>query len=648
MSWLDKLDTKKRKTKSNWLNKLDSSYKREDKKHTSPKTESELDKNFFDKQANTNYQSFLSLGMSEEKARENALSSRSKATPQKYIPKPLFGAKIRAQSYWGDQTVLERPNISVKTKNEVATRDGKSRYDDKGVVQGEVDHIINIGLGLADPLDKDNLKFEMALRTAADIKDKIPSQHLEHWKRQGGRLPAELKIIQKYQDKEITQIQALEAMGKLKKTEINPYKMAIEQIKEDIYNIPEKAGKVGGMILKPFGMAIGGLVGGFSEFVATADQPNSKKKLEDIIRSTIRTGKSTGDFAEKIGTEGFKFYPEAIRTTLKVGKTGVDMITGKEEAFLDYTVDEFIKNVPGVSKEQAKNYLVTGNYEGDVKRSDKTEIAKAWIGSLFNTGLQMNVVANLATRSIENQVRKNPKFKVMKYGRADFENGVIKTAERTRKGIVTKIRKTPTIKGKGVVEVAEVKPSFKTRLGLGLKEGNKSIRISGSSKGLSEQNLLGTTEQAVAKTGTGAVSIPSQVITQATKGNAALASIVSKAIKPIVKPQETVSEVKPTKTTINTSLSEQAKKAKSVEEFIKSQDIVYRGGKADGKYLSTSKSIAEEFKKERGGVISEYVISPEAKVADYSNFPNAKYKGINDYNVNKFSQGKDLLSFQNN
>ena len=93
-------------------------------------------------------------------------------------------------------------------------------------------------------------------------------------------------------------------------------------------------------------------------------------------------------------------------------------------------------------------------------------------------------------------------------------------------------------------------------------------------------------------------------------------------------------------------LTLEASKYKSAEEFVKAQDVVYRGGTTDGKYLSTSKNIAEDFAKQRGGSVSEFVISPEAKVISYSDFPNAKYKGINDYNVNTFSQGKDLKTFQ--
>lgn len=73
---------------------------------------------------------------------------------------------------------------------------------------------------------------------------------------------------------------------------------------------------------------------------------------------------------------------------------------------------------------------------------------------------------------------------------------------------------------------------------------------------------------------------------------------------------------------------------------------VYRGGTGDGKYFSTSKSVADDFAKNRGGSVSEHTLKPDAKVVSYSDFPDAKYKGINDYNVNTFSQGKDLKTFQ--
>lgn len=105
--------------------------------------------------------------------------------------------------------------------------------------------------------------------------------------------------------------------------------------------------------------------------------------------------------------------------------------------------------------------------------------------------------------------------------------------------------------------------------------------------------------------------------------------------------QETVKNV------VDDPLVQQAKNFDNPEDFIKSQGIpVYRGGAEDGKYLSTSKEVAEDFAKNRGGTVSEFIIKPEAKIANYADFPEAQYKTIDDYNINTFSQGKDVKTFQ--
>lgn len=94
-------------------------------------------------------------------------------------------------------------------------------------------------------------------------------------------------------------------------------------------------------------------------------------------------------------------------------------------------------------------------------------------------------------------------------------------------------------------------------------------------------------------------------------------------------------------------LVQQAKNFDNPEDFIKSQGLpVYRGGAEDGKYLSTSKNVAEDFAKNRGGTVSEFVIKPEAKIANYADFPEAQYKNIDDYNISTFSQGNDVKTFQ--
>lgn len=74
---------------------------------------------------------------------------------------------------------------------------------------------------------------------------------------------------------------------------------------------------------------------------------------------------------------------------------------------------------------------------------------------------------------------------------------------------------------------------------------------------------------------------------------------------------------------------------------------IFRGGTAEGKYFSTSKTVASDFANNRGGSVSEYTLSPNAKIINYEDIPTAQYKGINDYNMESYGSGKDLLSFQN-
>ena len=90
----------------------------------------------------------------------------------------------------------------------------------------------------------------------------------------------------------------------------------------------------------------------------------------------------------------------------------------------------------------------------------------------------------------------------------------------------------------------------------------------------------------------------------------------------------------------NKLLMNEAKKYKSAEEFVKAQGTpVYRGG-ADlskekitgaGVSVSKSKNVADDFVKQKGGTVQENFISPNAKIVDYADVPNVKFKNLNDY-----------------
>lgn len=76
-------------------------------------------------------------------------------------------------------------------------------------------------------------------------------------------------------------------------------------------------------------------------------------------------------------------------------------------------------------------------------------------------------------------------------------------------------------------------------------------------------------------------------------------------------------------------------------------EVLYRGGKDFNGYLSTSKDVAGDYAKNRGGSVSEHILSPKAKVINYTDIPGVKYADVNDYNVGNYSKDRDILSFMN-
>lgn len=74
---------------------------------------------------------------------------------------------------------------------------------------------------------------------------------------------------------------------------------------------------------------------------------------------------------------------------------------------------------------------------------------------------------------------------------------------------------------------------------------------------------------------------------------------------------------------------------------------LYRGGKDISSSFSTDKGVAADYAKNRGGDVTEHTIPSSAKIADYSNFPGAKYADFNDYTMAKhiIPTGKSTLDF---
>jgi len=68
-------------------------------------------------------------------------------------------------------------------------------------------------------------------------------------------------------------------------------------------------------------------------------------------------------------------------------------------------------------------------------------------------------------------------------------------------------------------------------------------------------------------------------------------------------------------------------------------NIIYRGGgnineekiTNSGISFSSARKVADDFAKEKGGDVYEYILSPKAKIVEYSSIPDVKFKYLNDY-----------------
>ena len=204
-------------------------------KTESPKTEpvnTNLDTQFRERQQADLNKSLGKFGIAPQKL--------GGMTPMKKIT--AFGGEARAESYYGDETITPRVSIDYEG---ISGRDNIKRFDILGTLRAEIDHIMPKGLGGTDA--DVNLKTEKANRNILDIIKKTDSQHLEAYKRQAGRLPAELKIIEKYKNGELSQVQALEMMGELKKTDMpTAFQLATQKMKgqaKSVWNYLKESSK---------------------------------------------------------------------------------------------------------------------------------------------------------------------------------------------------------------------------------------------------------------------------------------------------------------------------------------------------------------------------------------------------------------------
>lgn len=79
-----------------------------------------------------------------------------------------------------------------------------------------------------------------------------------------------------------------------------------------------------------------------------------------------------------------------------------------------------------------------------------------------------------------------------------------------------------------------------------------------------------------------------------------------------------------------------------VEDGNASVQTLYRGG-SDGSSYSSNRNIAESFAENRGGDVREYGLSPNARVADYSEFPEKKYGLLNEDSIDSMPNKLEFM-----
>ena len=235
----------------------------------------------------------------------------------------------------------------------------------------------------------------------------------------------------------------------------------LEQTRETPGVVGDLAMKAGGYIGDKLGKAVGSAVG-FALGGVTSDEKDIAGRFKDALSEAKRSAEATGRVGAGSVGGGLSLYPKAIQTAIDITPLGVKVIGGKEEEFIDYVAEKFVEQVPDASIEQARNYLVTGNIEGDVNKIDNKEVMKAWYASLLPIGMDLYIASSLATSAYNGFYEKNTTagWKPKYYKKIDFGKGfteVIKEGERT-------ITARPARPGAGTAEVTVSGPSAGRRL----------------------------------------------------------------------------------------------------------------------------------------------------------------------------------------
>ena len=255
----------------------------------------------------------------------------------------------------------------------------------------------------------------------------------------------------------------------------NQPKPGFDSLSQNLGNIQTGLGKITGWAGEKLGQVIGGIEGfALGGLTGSMKPTDIKSNLYRAIDQSKKSAKDTGAFGRQVGTAGGELIPGILKRVVDFTPTAAKVMVGREEDMISYAADKFLEKynsdipfltksgAPQITKDQAKNYLLTGNFEGDQSKTDKYEVTKAWASSLFDIGLDLSMVGDIAAGALKGYYAKNVNkgYKPFLYTKTDFDNGLIQNV--TSQGI-KETRFTPQ-PGMGTMEVTAGAPTIGRRL----------------------------------------------------------------------------------------------------------------------------------------------------------------------------------------
>lgn len=203
---------------------------------------SDLDKRFQERSSASNIEALQKFGFTKEQATESEkkaikVSAGMTMSPMKNINLP-GGYQARAESYYGKEGITTpRGEYDYEA---LAKRDNVKRTNLFGVLKTEVDHLAPKALGGTE--SESNLKTVKAKTGFLGLKNIFtPTSKMSDKERQGGTLEMEKKIIDAYQNGQLTQGQALTLIKQLKDRRDNQPTNIIDKL---AMNVASKISKI--------------------------------------------------------------------------------------------------------------------------------------------------------------------------------------------------------------------------------------------------------------------------------------------------------------------------------------------------------------------------------------------------------------------